>query len=539
MAAVGLAIGAATSPIKLSPSLVASKKGVRIAGSTVLGRIGSDMLAVYSFTMAKSFQSVNPVTSDVIAEYPIVTAQELVAISRSSEGAFERWNALGFRNRRKILLAFSKALLREIDDLAALVTLETGKPISDSKLEIALSAHHLAWAARNAEGILRTAHRPAGLIMANMSATVERPALGPVGVIGPWNYPVFTPMGSIAYALAAGNSVIFKPSEYTPGVGVALGEIFAMVSGDTEFFQVITGLGETGAALCQSGVKKIAFTGSTATAKKVAALCAQTLTPFIAECGGKDPVIVARDADIAAAADATVWSALSNAGQTCIGAERVYVDEKVADLFISKVIEIASEIHSGDPASADYGPATMPSQIKIIQSHIKDAIAKGGTVALGGVQSVAGNFIQPTILLEVPEDSLAMTDETFGPTLIINKVANMDEAVALANASRYGLGAAIWSRRQGKAIASQLNCGMIAINSTISYASIPSLPFGGTKDSGYGRIHGPEGLLEFTYARAIVRARFKAPITVTSFKRTEKIDRLVIKVIKLLSGRLS
>ena len=489
--------------------------------------------------MAKTFQSVNPVTGDVIAEYPIVTAQELIEITRVSLDGFERWNALGFRNRRKILLEFSKVLLNEIDELAALVTLETGKPISDSKLEIALSAHHVAWAARSAEGLLRTASRPAGLIMSNIAATVERPALGPVGVIGPWNYPVFTPMGSIAYALAAGNSVIFKPSEYTPGVGVALGQIFAKVAADPEIFQVITGLGETGAALCQSGMKKIAFTGSTATAKKVATLCAQNLTPLIAECGGKDPVIVARDADITAAADATVWSALSNAGQTCIGAERVYVDENVADIFIEKVVAIASGVHSGDSSSANYGPATMPSQVKIIKSHIEDAVAKGATVALGGVTAIDGNFIQPTILLDVPEDSLAMVDETFGPTLIINRVADMDKAVALANASRYGLGAAIWSRRQGQAIASQLHCGMVAINSTISYASIPSLPFGGTKDSGYGRIHGPEGLFEFTYTRAVVRARFKAPINVTSFKRSEKIDRFVIKVIQLLKGRLS
>jgi aldehyde dehydrogenase (NAD+) len=375
--------------------------------------------------------------------------------------------------------------------------------------------------------------------MANMSATVERSPLGAVGVIGPWNYPVFTPMGSIAYALAAGNTVIFKPSEYTPGVGIALAELFATVAGDDEIFQVITGLGETGAALCESGVKKVAFTGSTATAKKVAALCAATLTPVIAECGGKDPVIVANDADLSAAAEATVWSALSNAGQTCIGAERVYVEEKVADLFIEKVIEIATQIHAGNPQSAQYGPATMPSQIKIIQSHIKDALKKGGVAALGGLSSIQGEFVQPVILLDVPEDSLAITDETFGPTLVINRVPDMDTAVALANASRYGLGAAIWSRRQGKKIASQLQCGMVAINSTISFASVASVPFGGVKDSGYGRIHGAEGLLEFTYPRTVVRARFKMPLAITSFNRTEKTDRLIVKILTILRGRLS
>lgn len=489
--------------------------------------------------MAKTFQSLNPVTGDVIATYPITTTAQVYEATTIAYDAFEGWSTSGFRHRRKILLAYSEAMLAEIDRLSELVTLETGKPHSDAKLEIALAAHHISWAALNVESVLRTAHRSPGLLMANMSATVERSPLGPVGVIGPWNYPVFTPMGSIAYALAAGNTVIFKPSEYTPGVGIALAELFATVAGDDEIFQVITGLGETGAALCESGVKKLAFTGSTATAKKVAALCATTLTPVIAECGGKDSVIVAADANLTAAADATVWSALSNAGQTCIGAERVYVDEKVADLFIEKVIAIASEIHAGNPDTAQYGPATMPSQIKIIQSHLKDALKKGGVAALGGPESIQGNFVQPVILLDVPEDSLAITEETFGPTLVINRVPDMDTAIALSNASRYGLGAAIWSRRQGKRIASQLQCGMVAINSTISFASVASVPFGGVKDSGYGRIHGPEGLLEFTYPRTVVRARFRMPLAITSFSRTEKTDRLLVKVLTILRGRLS
>jgi aldehyde dehydrogenase (NAD+) len=302
---------------------------------------------------------------------------------------------------------------------------------------------------------------------------------------------------------------------------------------------VVTGFGETGAALCTSGVKKLAFTGSTATAKKVAALCAENLTPVIAECGGKDPVIVARDADISRAADATVWSAFSNAGQTCIGAERVYVDENVADLFTEKVISLAKTIHAGAPESANYGPATMPSQLKIIETHIKDAIKKGGIPVVGGVQSVGERFVEPVVLLQVPEDSLAITEETFGPTIVINRVPDMERAIELSNASRYGLGASVWSRRQGRQIASQLHCGMVAINSVISFAGVASIPFGGTKDSGYGRIHGPEGLFEFTYPRSVVRAKFQLPLAITSFKRTAKVDSLVVKVLTLLRGHLS
>lgn len=181
----------------------------------------------------------------------------------------------------------------------------------------------------------------------------------------------------------------------------------------------------------------------------------------------------------------------------------------------------------------------MPSQLKIIADHIKSAQKDGGVAALGGDFSVANGYVQPVILLDVPEDSCAMTDETFGPTLIINRVPDMETAIRLSNASRYGLGASVWSRRQGPAIASQLQCGMVAINSAFTFAAVASIPFGGYKDSGYGRIHGPEGLHEFVYARSIVRARFQLPLPIVSFRRNDRVDRLVVALAKLLSGRLS
>ena len=262
------------------------------------------------------------------------------------------------------------------------------------------------------------------------------------------------------------------------------------------------------------------------------------MVPVVLECGGKDPVIVASDADIRRAVDATMWSAMANAGQSCIGAERVYIDESVADEFISRAVELAAEIHAGAPGDANYGPATMPSQLKVIQSHIKAAIADGGTSVFGGPQSVKAPFVQPVILIDVPEDSIAMRSETFGPVIIINRVATMSEAIRLSNASAYGLGANVWSKRKGKKIASQLHCGMVAINSTFAFAAIPSVPFGGVKDSGSGRVHGPEGLLEYTFARTVVRSRFYLPLHFLSFKRRPQDDRLVIKLTRILKGRL-
>ena len=486
-----------------------------------------------------TFDSHNPVNNEVIASHLITDeagVREAVATARA---ASQQWRDMGFKGRKKILLKWSTYLMANVDELAELVSLETGKPTSDAKLEAALAAGHIAWAARHAESVMRTSYRSPGLLMANMSATVERSPVGVVGVIGPWNYPVFTPVGSIAYALAAGNTVVFKPSEYTPGVGEYLARTFNDATLVADVFICVTGLGETGKFLCESGVDKLAFTGSTRTAKIVAATCAAHMTPVVLECGGKDPVIVAHDADIDRAADATVWSAFSNAGQTCIGAERVYVDERVADKFIAKVLEIAKTIHPGAPGMGKYGPTTMPKQIPIIQSHIDDAISRGATVLLGGSNSVKAPFVEPVIFCNVPEDSIAMTEETFGPTIAINKVKSMAEAIELSNATRYGLGASVWSKRRGKQIASQLHTGMVAINSVISFAAVDSVPFGGVKDSGYGRIHGPEGILEFTYPRTIVRARFQLPIAFTSFKRTTGSDKLIVAVTKFLKGRLS
>ena len=486
---------------------------------------------------ALTFDSLNPVDDKILGTYPIYGQGEVTHVVTAAAAAAAAWQALGFSGRRKVLLAWSQLLIDRIQECASLISCETGKPTSDATLEATLAIGHLSWAARNAHEVLQTQIRKPGILMVNMSTTVERSPVGVVGVIGPWNYPIFTPMGSIAYALAAGNTVVFKPSEFTPGVGIWLADTFAEIAPNNGIFSVVTGLGDTGRALCESGVNKLAFTGSTRTAKLVAATCAKTMTPVLLECGGKDPVIVAEDADIKTAADFTLWSAMSNAGQTCIGAERVYVHEKVAEKFISKMVELAKTIGPGAPGVGNYGPATMPEQIDIIEGHIADALIRGGTAVVGGLDSIKRPYVEPVILVNVPENSSAMTEETFGPVIIINQFHDISEAIRLSNESNYGLGASVWSKRNGRAIASQLHCGMVAINSSTSFAAVPSVPFGGVKNSGYGRIHGPEGLLEFTYPRSIVRARFQLPIAFTSFKRSALGDRVIVGLTKLFNGR--
>lgn len=487
--------------------------------------------------MTDKFDSLDPATGDVVGTYPDQGADEVQeAVARAREGA-GWWAALTFAERAEHLNRWKGVLTRRMAQLADVVHAETGKPYGDAQLEIVLAIDHLAWAAGHAKKVLGVKNRAPGLLMANQAATVEYLPLGVVGVIGPWNYPVFTPMGSISYALAAGNAVVFKPSEYTPGVGVWLADAFAQAVPDHPVLQVVTGHGDTGAALCRAGVDKVAFTGSTRTGSKVMAACAENLTPVIIECGGKDAMLVDADADIEAAADAAVWGAMSNAGQTCTGIERAYVHAFVYDRFVAKVTELAKGIRVGAGDDAQIGPITMPGQLDVIRDHINDAVARGATVLMGGPDAVGERYVQPTVLADVPQDSRAITDETFGPTLTVNKVRDMDEAVTLANASRYGLGSAVFSRGRGAELARRLRAGMTSVNSVISFAAVPSLPFGGVGDSGFGRIHGPDGLKEFTYAKAVTRQRFAPPVSMTSFSRKASTDAQVAQAMTLLHGR--
>lgn len=480
-----------------------------------------------------SFESLDPRTGDVVGTHPVHDAAAVEqAVARAVEAA-QWWAGLGFDGRRRRLGEWRKALVRRLDDLARVVSDETGKPFDDSRLELVLAIDHLDWAAKNAERVLGKRKVSSGLLMANQAATLTYAPIGVVGVIGPWNYPVFTPMGSIAYALAAGNAVVFKPSELTPGVGTALADSLAEIAEGHALLQVVTGFGETGAALCRAGgVGKIAFTGSTATGKRVMAACAETLTPVLIECGGKDPLIVDVDADLEAAADASVWGGMSNAGQTCVGVERVYVVEQVADRFISHVVRKAEALHPGD-----FGPMTMASQSDIVAGHVDDALARGGRAVVGGPSSVHPPFIDPVVIVDVPEDSIAVTEETFGPLVVINRVPDIDEAVRRANGTGYGLGATVFSRKRGEEIAARLRCGMVAINSVISFAGIPALPFGGVGDSGFGRIHGEDGLREFTRPQAVARQKYALPIAVTSFKRTSRGMNALLGIVRLRHGR--
>ncbi|GGZ24777.1 aldehyde dehydrogenase family protein [Streptomyces nitrosporeus] len=469
---------------------------------------------------AAAFTTRSPATGEPIAEHPVDGPEEVSRAVARARTAQAGWAALPASGRRDLLLRWKKALATELDTVARTIAEETGKPAGDAALEVVLTLEHLGWAARNAGRVLRGRRVGTGLFTVHQRASLVHRPLGVVGVIGPWNYPLYTPMGSVGYALAAGNGVVLKPSELTPGTGVLLAGLFgSAVPGHAGLLTTVTGAASTGDALARSGVDKLAFTGSPGTARKVMAVCAETLTPFLAECGGKDAVIVTADADLDAAADAIVWGALSNAGQTCAGVERVYAVREIHAALCERVVERAGALRPGAGADAAYGPMTLPGQVSVVERHVAGAVAAGAKALLGGPGSVRAPYVAPVVLTDVPEDCAAMTEETFGPVVVINPVAGVDEAVERANASRYALGAAVFCRggRAGGAIAARLRAGAVSVNSVLGFAAVPALPFGGSRDSGFGRIHGEEGLRAFTSVQSTTVQRFTPPIALTSF----------------------
>jgi acyl-CoA reductase-like NAD-dependent aldehyde dehydrogenase len=486
---------------------------------------------------ASEFDSLNPATGDVVGRFPLDGAAEVGAAVDRARAAAAWWGALDFAERGRRLRAYKVLITRRVDELGDLVHRENGKPRNDAFLETMLAIDHLEWASRNARRVLGPRRVRSGLLAVNHAASVEYLPLGVVGVIGPWNYPVYTPMGSISYALAAGNAVVFKPSEFTPAIGRWLADAAAEAIPEHPVLQVVTGAAQTGAALSASGVDKLAFTGSARTGRRVMAACAERLTPVLMELGGNDAMIVDEDADVDAAASAAVWGALQNAGQACISVERVYVVDAVHDRFVARVAELAGRVRTGEGDGADIGPITMPAQLDVITRHLRDAFERGARAVVGGPDAVHPPYVDPVVLVDLPGDALILREETFGPTLPIVRVRDADEAVRLANDTRYGLGSVVFAKRRGRELARRLRAGMTSVNAVIPYAAIPSLPFGGVGDSGFGRIHGDDGLREFARAKATTAMRFPLPVDLLSFDRPEAAVRAVKAITRLRHGR--
>lgn len=423
------------------------------------------------------------------------------------------WSGAGFSTRRRAMLNWSREIVARSDLLVSLIQRENGKPSDDGYMELVIAVEHIKWAADHAQSVLRRRRVSPGILMANYSATVGYEPFGVVGVISPWNYPLFAPIAPVASALAAGNTVVMKPSEHATAVALELVDCFRSANPDLAegVLAAVTGGAATGAALVESSIDKLEFTGSPSTGRRILESCARSMKPVVMECGGKDALIVAADANVDAAADAAAWGGFSNGGQTCVGVERVYVEQAVADEFTTALAERLKPVHAGSTRGSGYGPMTVGAQVDTVRRHVRDAIESGARTPLGGEENIRGRFVDPILLVDGAETSSAVREETFGPTVTVRSVRDLDEAISLANASEFGLGAAVFSSSHADNIAARLRCGMVSINSVIAFVSIPALPFGGVGSSGYGRLHGAAGLQEFSVTKSIARKRYPLP----------------------------
>jgi len=364
-----------------------------------------------------------------------------------------------------------------------------------------------------------------------------------VGVIGPWNYPIANCFGDAVPALMAGNAVILKPSEVTPLSSLLVLEGMRAAGLPDDVMQVATGTGETGAALVD-GADMIMFTGSTRTGKKIMARAAETLTPVSLELGGKDPMIVLRDADLERAANTAVYWGMANGGQICMSVERIYVEEPGYDEFVQKVVDKTRQLRQGKPggaASVELGAVTFAPQVEIIERHIRDAVDKGADVLTGGKASNGpGRFFEPTVLTNVDHSMEIMTEETFGPTLPIMKVRDADEAVQLANDTRYGLNSSVFAGDpdEGERVARRLTAGSACVNDAVINYAATELPFGGSGESGIGVRHGPGGIQKYCQVQALAVTRFATKRELYHFPYTKTRSGLLERMSVLLYGRV-
>jgi succinate-semialdehyde dehydrogenase/glutarate-semialdehyde dehydrogenase len=490
-------------------------------------------------TRSGTFDVVNPATRETVGSYPVHSAQDVARAVAQAREAQRWWAALGFDGRKPYLQRWLRWLALHCDEVYEIGHRETARPTADVQFELFAGLEDVRWAAAHARRVLRGRRVAPGIAMMNFDARLSYHPLGVIGAIIPWNAPVYLTLSGMAAALAAGNAVVVKPSELSPGSAIIAIEAFGRANPDAPAGLTgwVTGFAETGAALCTSGVDKMAFTGSAATGRRVMAACAQNLTPVVLELGGKDATIVAADADLDAAAAGVVWGGLFNGGQACVGVERVYVVEQVRDAFLARVRERATGIAVGTEPLSAYGPMTVEAQVDVVRRHVGAALEAGAQALVGGLDSIRPPFIEPIVLVDVPEDSPAVQEETFGPVVVINTVPDTDEAVRRANGTAFGLGSSVYSARRGPAIAAQLRAGGTTINSVLTFVGMSSVPFGGVGESGFGRFHGEAGLREFSHAKSTTRKRFSLGQDLQSFPRTPDQFDTVRKTLRLRYGR--
>jgi succinate-semialdehyde dehydrogenase/glutarate-semialdehyde dehydrogenase len=475
------------------------------------------MSAILSFPKTQDeIVSFNPATGEEIGRAANATAQQVEEAVEKSRLVFQTWRETRFKERAAFVMRAREIILEEIDEIARLISDESGKPVVEAlSMEIAPVLDLMQYFARNAQKILKPERINIGQLkfLGRSSKIIYQP-LGVVAIISPWNYPLSIPLGEVVMALMAGNTVVLKPSELTPLVGLKIGEIFAKADLPEDVLQVLTGDGRTGAALVESAPDKIMFTGSVATGKRIAQEAAKNLTPVVLELGGKDPMIVFKDADLEAASSAAVWGAFCNSGQSCSSVERLYVEEAVAERFTNLVVEKTRNLtqNRGSDSATDVGAMISENQLKTVENHVADFQKSGAKILTGGTRNARlnGTFFEPTVISQAKNSMRGMREETFGPTLPIAKFNSEEEAINLANDTDFGLTASVWTRdlAKGNRVAEKILAGTITVNEVLYTHGIAQTPWGGFKQSGYGRTHGKLGLMELVAPQHIHVNRF-------------------------------
>ncbi|MFF1818177.1 aldehyde dehydrogenase family protein [Kribbella sp. NPDC058245] len=450
------------------------------------------------------FPVVNPANGAVVGDAPNCSPQQLDAAVAAARDAFPAWSARPVADRQKVLIAMADAVDANTEVLAGLITAEQGKPIAVARTEVFGLGYWLRETA--ALELPETVNQDD----AERLSITRRVPLGVVAAITPWNYPLGQASFKVGPAMLAGNTVVLKPSPAAPLANLKLGEILRDVVPDG-VLNIISGDDSLGAQLtAHPGFDKISFTGSTHTGKLVMAAAAQSLSRITLELGGNDPAIVLPDVDVKATAEQLFWAAFSNSGQICLAVKRIYIHADIYDELAAELTAYARNVKVGDPAEegVQLGPVSNQRQYDTVVGLLEDCERNGYKFLTGGLPDAsAGFFIQPTLVDNPPEDSRIVQEEQFGPVLPLLKYDDLDDAIARANASQYGLGASVWSADPDAAfaVAQQIQSGTVWVNEIMHLS--PLVGFGGLKQSGIGTESGLAGLLEFTESQTLTVKR--------------------------------
>jgi len=484
----------------------------------------------------------NPATGGPIASVavdPPAAVAETVARVRANQ---PEWEAIGIEGRYHWLGKLRDWLLDNSERVLDTMQAETGKVRADASGEPVYLADLINfYGARAAEFIGEEAVRPHTPLLASKKLRVQYRPHPVVGIISPWNFPLILALGDAIPALQAGAAVVVKPSEFTP-LGLAeVVKAWKEEIGGPDVFDCVQGVGPTGEALVDA-VDFVQFTGSDRTGRKVMARAAETLTPVSLELGGKDPMIVLADADLDRAANAAAWGGMMNSGQICMSVERIYVEEPAYDPFVAKLTAAVRELRQGADGKGygkEVGAMTSPNQIGIVEDHVDDALASGAKALVGGKRVPGpGDYFEPTVLVDVDHSMKVMRDETFGPVVGVMKVRDAEEALKLANDSRYGLSGSVFGEKErAERVARRVECGAVNVNDVLVNYATTDVPMGGWKQSGIGYRHGEPGIKKYCRTESVVITRFGGKREATWFPYTKTRRGLISRVAQAFNAR--